>query len=265
MRKPGRCGSMLRRSGAVAVLALPALLAGGLHATAAPTVDFTPGAAGAGDPYFPLDGNGGYDVGHYLLDLRYDPVKHRLAGTAAITATATQNLSRFNLDFVGLTVRAVTIGGAAATWTRTAHELVITPPAGIPDGSTFTARVRYDGVPAAIADPSLGPSGVLRTPGASRSWASRTWPRAGSRPTTTPSTRPPTRSASPCPRAGRWSPTASSRRPAPRTGRPPSGGRPRSRWRPTWRRSRPAGSTWPPTAPAGCATGTRWTPRCCAG
>ena len=31
---------------------------------------YAPGAAGAGDPYFPLAGNGGTDVLHYDLDLR---------------------------------------------------------------------------------------------------------------------------------------------------------------------------------------------------
>ena len=28
-----------------------------------------PGAPGIGDPYYPLDGNGGYDVAHYDLDV----------------------------------------------------------------------------------------------------------------------------------------------------------------------------------------------------
>ena len=30
--------------------------------TAQAQEDYTPGAPGVGDPYFPLDGNGGYDV-----------------------------------------------------------------------------------------------------------------------------------------------------------------------------------------------------------
>src|SRR3954447_2175189 len=51
----------------------------------------TPGAAGSGDPYFPLQGNGGYDVKTYGLDLSYTPAGRRLDGTAAIIATATQN------------------------------------------------------------------------------------------------------------------------------------------------------------------------------
>ena len=33
----------------------------------------TAGAPGIGDRYYPLDGNGGYDVERYVLDLRYDP------------------------------------------------------------------------------------------------------------------------------------------------------------------------------------------------
>ena len=54
---------------------------------------FTPGADGAGDPYFPLDGNGGYDVQHYDLDVKYDPETDVLTGEATIEARATQNLS----------------------------------------------------------------------------------------------------------------------------------------------------------------------------
>ena len=39
---------------------------------------FSAGADGLGDSYYPKDGNGGYDVGHYGLDLRYDPATDRL-------------------------------------------------------------------------------------------------------------------------------------------------------------------------------------------
>ncbi|HYJ67630.1 MAG TPA: hypothetical protein VEX15_08185 [Nocardioidaceae bacterium] len=31
------------------------------------------GAPGIGDPYLPLEGNGGYDVRHYDLSFSYDP------------------------------------------------------------------------------------------------------------------------------------------------------------------------------------------------
>jgi hypothetical protein len=64
------------------------------------------GRPGVGDDYYPLYGNGGYDVRHYLLKVSYDPATDRLDGIATISARATQNLSQFNLDFVGLTVRS---------------------------------------------------------------------------------------------------------------------------------------------------------------
>ncbi|HEY6709208.1 MAG TPA: M1 family peptidase, partial [Actinomycetota bacterium] len=54
---------------------------------------FRPGAPGVGDDYFPLYGNGGYDVRHYLLKVSYDPATDRLVGVATISARATQNLS----------------------------------------------------------------------------------------------------------------------------------------------------------------------------
>ena len=38
------------------------------------------GAPGLGDDYYPLYGNGGYDVAHYLLKVSYDPATDRLAG-----------------------------------------------------------------------------------------------------------------------------------------------------------------------------------------
>ena len=40
-------------------------------ALAAPAGAATFGSPGLGDPFFPLAGNGGYDVGHYGLTLDY--------------------------------------------------------------------------------------------------------------------------------------------------------------------------------------------------
>ncbi|MCA2213197.1 M1 family aminopeptidase [Jidongwangia harbinensis] len=122
-----------------------------------------PGAPGVGDPYFPLDGNGGYDVRHYGLDLRYTPATDVLAATATIRARATQHLSAFNLDFQGLTIRSITVDGRPATWSRSGGELTVTPRATLRDGQTFLTRVTYDGVPELIEDPNLGSSGVFHT------------------------------------------------------------------------------------------------------
>ena len=125
--------------------------------------EFQPGAAGAGDPYFPLDGNGGYDVGHYTLDVKYDPATDNLSGLAEITATATQNLSSFNLDFEGMTVRSIKVDGRSAEWSRDGGELTVVPRRGLRSGRTFTTVVRYDGIPETIFDPQLGPSGFFHT------------------------------------------------------------------------------------------------------
>jgi aminopeptidase N len=79
---------------------------------------FTPGAPGAGDPYFPFAGNGGYDVRHYDLDITYTPpapapapLVGQLRGVAAIDLVATQDLDRFNLDLRGMDVQAITVNG----------------------------------------------------------------------------------------------------------------------------------------------------------
>ncbi len=159
-----------------------------------PAVEFTPGAAGIGDDYFPLDGNGGYDVQDYDLTLAYDPETRVLSGTAVVTAVATQNLSSFNLDFDtrdtdlsdALVISDIVVNNSPATWelettqisdetgqpqlpdsedgnaTPPRTELVVTPAAGIPVGSTITTAVAYSGVPIAIND-VFGPGGVLPT------------------------------------------------------------------------------------------------------
>ncbi len=120
-----------------------------------------PGAAGIGDPYFPTDGNGGYDVGHYDLAIRYAPETDLLVGTTQIRARATQTLSRFNLDLVGLTVRSVVVNGRAARWTRDGSELVVVPARKLPKNSAFTVVVRYDGAPQPLEE--FGLSGFIPT------------------------------------------------------------------------------------------------------
>ena len=77
----------------------------------AAAADFTPGAAGVGDPFFPKAGNGGYDVAHYDLDLATSPAHAAADARRAITAaTATQDLSRFDLDYRGPRIVSVSVG-----------------------------------------------------------------------------------------------------------------------------------------------------------
>ena len=138
-------------------------------ATPAPTVSAPPGppgpgADGIGDSYYPRAGNGGYDVGNYDLDVGYDPAGRTLTGRATITATATGNLTRFDLDFTGLDTSSITIDGAAAQFEqRDDGELVVTPAGTLAAGSTFTTVVTYSGHPRGYADPALGQTGFLAT------------------------------------------------------------------------------------------------------
>ncbi|GGU20165.1 M1 family metallopeptidase [Streptomyces daghestanicus] len=131
--------------------------------TACGGVHGTPGGSGVRDPYFPKAGNGGYDVTHYDLDLAYDPARHRLAGTATVTARATEDLSAFDLDLKGLDVGAVTVDGRAARFNRAGQELTVRPPDDLDDGDTFRVAVRYSGAPETITDPDGSDEGWLRT------------------------------------------------------------------------------------------------------
>jgi hypothetical protein len=150
---------VLGRLGAV-VLAVVVLAV----AVPAGAVDgFTPGAPGLGDPFFPLAGNGGYDVADYALRLRYDPPTRHLDGTVTIRATATQDLSRFDLDLRGFRISRLSVNGQAASFTRQGQELVITPAGGLPDGRAFTVVVDYAGVPAVVTDPDGSIEGWVPT------------------------------------------------------------------------------------------------------
>ncbi|RFU43111.1 M1 family peptidase [Actinomadura logoneensis] len=140
---------------------------------------YTPGAPGSGDPYFPEAGNGGFHATHYDIDLAYEPAGRRMRATTRVNATATQNLSRFDLDFVGNTISDLRVDGRPATYERRGQELVITPAAGIPRGARFTVTVTYAGRPRVLEDPILGRTGWLPTRGGvitlSQPTGSQTW------------------------------------------------------------------------------------------
>jgi aminopeptidase N len=105
----------------------------------------SPGAAGLGDRLNPGIGNGGYDVLHYDLYLRYatnDPAQ-ALDGDETIVATATQSLSRFNLDFGGTSVGGVSVNGKRAAFKRNGEELIVTPSEPLPNGQQFTVSVTH--------------------------------------------------------------------------------------------------------------------------
>jgi aminopeptidase N len=114
--------------------------------TATPTALAAVHGDGIGDPYYPDDGNRGYDVRHYGVELEYFPRGPSIAATTSVVATSTARLRTFDLDLLGLTVTDVVVDGQPAGFRRVPpHELVITPKAPIAAGRRFITRVVYHG------------------------------------------------------------------------------------------------------------------------
>jgi aminopeptidase N len=160
-------------------------------AAAAPKALGSPGAMGAGDPYFPLQGNGGYNVARYGLTIDYDPSTKHLAGSALITARATQNLSRFDLDLRrSMTATKVIVDGHPAAFSQPAaleQELVITPAQVLTNRHQFTVQVSYAGTATPAIDPDDSLDGFIPTDDgafvASEPQGSPTWYPANDTPT----------------------------------------------------------------------------------
>jgi aminopeptidase N len=147
----------------VALLAaLLALLAVTASASAAP---YVAGSPGSGDPFFPLAGNGGYDVRHYSLRLTYDQPASTLEGYARIRARTTENLYRFNLDLRDFMVASeVTVNFRRASFVQEeGQELVITPRKKLKAGERMLITVAYSGTPEAVVDPDGSSEGWVPT------------------------------------------------------------------------------------------------------
>ena len=137
MRARTRTGLGVLAAGVASVL-----LAG--TASAAPT----PGSPGVGDSYYPNAGNGGTDVLHYDVRLTYQPATDLLSGATTLLLTATQDLSRFDLDFA-LKASSVLVNNRPAQFQNNNGngELVITPAQPLLKGQTATVVVSYADTP----------------------------------------------------------------------------------------------------------------------
>lgn len=106
------------------------------------------GANGLGDSLYPGFGNGGYDVQSYILDITINDVKTSdLHAITTIEAKATQDLSSFNLDFIGFDITSITVNDKPAEFNRSGQELTITPVKPLVNNETFTVTVEYNGQP----------------------------------------------------------------------------------------------------------------------
>ncbi|MEN8652054.1 M1 family aminopeptidase [Streptomyces sp. 21So2-11] len=116
----------------------------------------TPGGDSLGDPVYPVLGNTGYQVSFYHLNFTYRADVKLVDAIATITATATQDLSRFSLDLLGPEVHGVWVGGREAVFEQLAEKLVVTPPFCVPDRSQLVVRVTYTADPRKLKAPYNG-------------------------------------------------------------------------------------------------------------
>ncbi|MCY3962005.1 MAG: M1 family metallopeptidase [bacterium] len=108
-----------------------------------------------GDSFYPLLGNGGYDVLHYHIDLDAEPSENTIDAVTTITAVATEDLDKFNLDFLGLEVEAVAVDGVEVEFSRDGQEMTIEPIEPVSSGAQFTVAVSYSGTPQPVDDPGV--------------------------------------------------------------------------------------------------------------
>ena len=106
------------------------------------------------DPYLPDNGNLGYRISRYDLDLEYKVSSNRLEGTATLTATSYIELPRLSLDMAStLKVSKVTVNDMRVRYSHRQRKLVVTPSSPIPPGGAMTIVIRYSGTPRPIRGP----------------------------------------------------------------------------------------------------------------
>jgi aminopeptidase N len=101
------------------------------------------------DPYLPKNGNFGYRVSRYELDLEYKVAINRLSGSATITAVTLTELQELTLDLSeALTVSKVSVNGKrAAHFACHDRKLRIRLQSKLATGAAMSILVRYSGSP----------------------------------------------------------------------------------------------------------------------
>lgn len=104
------------------------------------------------DEYLPKNGNSGYQVSRYELDLDYRVAVNRLSGVATITAVALTELQQLTLDLSNaLTVSKVSVNGRRIDhFSCRAAKLRIRLDSTVPIGAALSIVVRYGGSPRPI-------------------------------------------------------------------------------------------------------------------
>jgi len=104
------------------------------------------------DEYLPKNGNAGYRVSRYGLELEYKVAINRLSGSATITAVTLTELQQFTLDLSdALTVSKVTVNDKrAAQFSSRAGKLRVRLASKLATGAVMSIVVRYSGSPRPI-------------------------------------------------------------------------------------------------------------------
>jgi aminopeptidase N len=104
------------------------------------------------DEYLPKNGNPGYSVSRYELDLQYKVSTNRLTGSATITAVTTTQLQQLTLDLSSaLTVSKVSVNGKrAAQFSCSRGKLRVRLASKLAAGAALSIVVRYGGSPRPI-------------------------------------------------------------------------------------------------------------------
>jgi aminopeptidase N len=101
------------------------------------------------DEYLPKNGNSGYQVSRYELDLEYRVALNRLSGSATITAVTLTELQQLTLDLSNsLTVSKVSVNGKRVDqFSCRGGKLRIRMGSKLPTGAALSIVVRYGGSP----------------------------------------------------------------------------------------------------------------------
>ena len=111
--------------------------------------ELTTATSGVRDSHNHRLSNNGYNALHYtFLDFNITGVESGvLQAITTIVAQAKQDLSSFNLDFVGFEIARISVNGELAKFSRDGQELTITPTNPLRKGDSFHVEITYSGSP----------------------------------------------------------------------------------------------------------------------
>jgi aminopeptidase N len=115
------------------------------------------------EPFFPRAGNKGYNALDYDVSFSYGAGTGTLHGRTVMSARARQGLTRFSLDFRGLSVKSVWVDGERAAFSRGRDKLIVALRHPVKRGAEFSVRVGYEGRPRRVIDPDGTSEGWNRT------------------------------------------------------------------------------------------------------